>query len=98
MSPFYSLECVLSADQVQQQLSCMARRHNLYVVANMGDVQPCPLQTDPTSSCPTDGRWQFNTNVVFRCKASKMLSKLYVVKKLQNVLTQVRRTVGGTLP
>ncbi|XP_019745264.1 biotinidase isoform X1 [Hippocampus comes] len=52
--------------EVQQQLSCMARRHNLYVVANMGDVQPCPLQTDPTSSCPTDGRWQFNTNVVFR--------------------------------
>ncbi|XP_057683445.1 biotinidase isoform X2 [Corythoichthys intestinalis] len=52
--------------EIQQQLSCMARHHNLYVVANMADVQPCPLKTDPTSSCPADGRWQFNTNVVFR--------------------------------
>ncbi|XP_061667800.1 biotinidase isoform X2 [Syngnathoides biaculeatus] len=55
-----------NSTEVQQQLSCMARRHNLYVVANMPDVQPCPLKSDPTSSCPADGRWQFNTNVVFR--------------------------------
>ncbi|XP_054619310.1 biotinidase [Dunckerocampus dactyliophorus] len=52
--------------EVLQQLSCMARRHNLYVVANMADLQPCPLKTDPASSCPSDGHWQFNTNVVFR--------------------------------
>ncbi|KAK5855209.1 hypothetical protein PBY51_005336 [Eleginops maclovinus] len=52
--------------EVLQRLSCMARRYNLYLVANMGDLQPCPLQTDPSSSCPSDGRWQFNTNVVFR--------------------------------
>ncbi|XP_061884801.1 biotinidase-like [Entelurus aequoreus] len=52
--------------EVLQQLSCMARRHNLYVVANMADLQPCPLRTDPASSCPPDGRWQFNTDVVFR--------------------------------
>uniref|UniRef100_A0A671TGF4 Biotinidase n=3 Tax=Sparus aurata TaxID=8175 RepID=A0A671TGF4_SPAAU len=32
----------------------------------MADLQPCPLRTDPSSSCPPDGRWQFNTNVVFR--------------------------------
>lgn len=44
----------------------MARRYNLYLVANMADLQPCPLRTDPSSSCPPDGRWQFNTNVVFR--------------------------------
>uniref|UniRef100_A0A4W6EVG7 Biotinidase n=1 Tax=Lates calcarifer TaxID=8187 RepID=A0A4W6EVG7_LATCA len=44
----------------------MARRHNLYLVANMPDHQPCPLTTSPSSSCPSDGRWQFNTNVVFR--------------------------------
>uniref|UniRef100_A0A8C2X7L3 Biotinidase n=2 Tax=Cyclopterus lumpus TaxID=8103 RepID=A0A8C2X7L3_CYCLU len=31
----------------------------------MADLQPCPLKTAP-SSCPSDGRWQFNTNVVFR--------------------------------
>ncbi|XP_051245812.1 biotinidase [Dicentrarchus labrax] len=52
--------------EVLQRLSCMARRHNLYLVANMPDLQPCPLKTDPSSSCPSDGRWQFNTNVVFR--------------------------------
>ncbi|XP_049890807.1 biotinidase-like isoform X2 [Epinephelus moara] len=51
--------------EVLQRLSCMAHRYNLYVVANMADLQPCPLKTDPSSSCPPDGRWQFNTNVVF---------------------------------
>ncbi|KAI3358507.1 hypothetical protein L3Q82_014921 [Scortum barcoo] len=52
--------------EVLQRLSCMARRYKLYVVANMADLQPCPLKSDPSSSCPPDGRWQFNTNVVFR--------------------------------
>ncbi|GLD58906.1 biotinidase-like protein, partial [Lates japonicus] len=52
--------------EVLQRLSCMARQHNLYLVANMPDHQPCPLRTSPSSSCPSDGRWQFNTNVVFR--------------------------------
>uniref|UniRef100_UPI0037E97D3B biotinidase-like n=1 Tax=Semicossyphus pulcher TaxID=241346 RepID=UPI0037E97D3B len=51
--------------EVLQRLSCMARRNNLYLVANMPDLQPCPLKTDPASSCPSDGRWQFNTNVAF---------------------------------
>nr|XP_040045062.1 biotinidase [Gasterosteus aculeatus aculeatus] len=50
--------------EVLQSLSCMARRYNLYLVANMADLQLCP-KTEP-SSCPSDGRWQFNTNVVFR--------------------------------
>ncbi|XP_070841304.1 biotinidase-like [Chaetodon trifascialis] len=52
--------------EVLQRLSCMARRHNLYLVANMADLQPCPMTTDPSSSCPSDGHWQFNTNVAFR--------------------------------
>ncbi|CAI5690436.1 unnamed protein product [Oreochromis niloticus] len=52
--------------EVLQRLSCMARRNNLYLVANMPDLQPCPLKTSPTSTCPPDGRWQFNTNVAFR--------------------------------
>ncbi|CAJ1066330.1 hypothetical protein EPR50_G00150070 [Xyrichtys novacula] len=44
----------------------MACRNNIYIVANMPDRQPCPLSTEPTSSCPSDGRWQFNTNIAFR--------------------------------
>ncbi|KAM9340273.1 biotinidase [Symphorus nematophorus] len=52
--------------EVLQRLSCMARNHNLYLVANMADLQPCPLKTVPSSTCPSDGRWQFNTNVVLR--------------------------------
>ncbi|XP_071357272.1 biotinidase-like [Trachinotus anak] len=48
--------------EVLQRLSCMARRYKLYVVANMADLQPCPLNS---SNCPSDGHWQFNTNVVF---------------------------------
>ncbi|KAJ4927842.1 hypothetical protein JOQ06_015644, partial [Pogonophryne albipinna] len=51
--------------EVLQRLSCMARHYNLYLVANMADLQPCPLKTDPSSSCPPDGHWQFNTNAVF---------------------------------
>ncbi|CAK6949595.1 biotinidase [Scomber scombrus] len=51
--------------EVLQRLSCMARRYSLYLVANMADLQPCPLKTDPSSSCPSDGHWQFNTNVAF---------------------------------
>ncbi|KAM8841326.1 biotinidase isoform 1-T2 [Spinachia spinachia] len=51
--------------EVLQRLSCMARRYNLYLVANMADLQLCPLKTGALS-CPSDGRWQFNTNVVFR--------------------------------
>uniref|UniRef100_A0A3P8TGW4 Biotinidase n=1 Tax=Amphiprion percula TaxID=161767 RepID=A0A3P8TGW4_AMPPE len=54
-----------SNTEVLQRLSCMARRYSLYLVANMADLQPCPLQSALSSSCPPDGRWQFNTNVAF---------------------------------
>lgn len=52
--------------EVQQWLSCMARRHSLYVVANMGSMQPCSTHSSGPSPCPADGRWHFNTNVVYR--------------------------------
>ncbi|XP_072227088.1 biotinidase [Leuresthes tenuis] len=54
-----------SNTEVLQRLSCIARRYNLYLVANMADLQPCPMKTEPSSLCPPDKHWQFNTNVVF---------------------------------
>ncbi|KAH3882536.1 vascular non-inflammatory molecule 3-like [Dreissena polymorpha] len=49
--------------QVLKFLSCTAKMSSIYIVANMGDIKPCSKVKDP--SCPLDGRYQFNTNVVF---------------------------------
>ncbi|KAL0962051.1 hypothetical protein UPYG_G00335100 [Umbra pygmaea] len=61
--------------EVLQRLSCIARRHGLFLVANMADLQPCPLTSHldlelANPPCPPDGHWQFNTDVVFRSDGS----------------------------
>ncbi|KAF7691374.1 biotinidase [Silurus meridionalis] len=49
--------------EVLHRLSCMAQKNGLFLVANMADCQPCNRTVDPR--CPADGRYQFNTDVVF---------------------------------
>uniref|UniRef100_A0A8B9BTJ6 Biotinidase n=1 Tax=Anser brachyrhynchus TaxID=132585 RepID=A0A8B9BTJ6_9AVES len=48
--------------EVLQRLSCMALNNKIFLVANLGTKQPCG-HTDPR--CPSDGKYQFNTNVAF---------------------------------
>ena len=59
---------------VLQRLSCMAREYDMVLIANMGDVQECSSSTDP--HCPDDGRYQFNTDVVFDSDGS-LLAKYH---------------------
>lgn len=44
---------------IQRFLSCLAKNYSMYIVANIGDKQPCK------ATCPSDGQFQYNTNVVY---------------------------------
>lgn len=59
--------------EVLRELSCIAQNSSIAVVANMGDVQYCE-KSDP--HCPGDGRYQFNTDVVFDTDGT-MLAKYH---------------------
>ena len=48
--------------EILQELSCIALNNSIALVANMGDIQYC-TKRDP--NCPKDGKYQFNTDVVF---------------------------------
>ncbi len=49
--------------EIQHTLSCLAKTHNVYLMANMGDRIPCDSDTD--RDCPTNRQYQYNTNVAY---------------------------------
>lgn len=46
-----------------QKLSCLALSHNIALVVNTGDKQPCP--THSAKKCPPLGFYQYNTDIAF---------------------------------
>lgn len=56
-----------------KNLSCMAREADLVLVVNLCTFQSCN-ESDP--SCPTDGRYQWNTDLVFSSNGS-LIAKYY---------------------
>jgi len=49
---------------ILETLSCIAIQNNIVIVADMGDIQPC-VNSSTVNDCPSDGRFQFNTQVAF---------------------------------
>eukprot|EP00011_Vannellida_sp_DIVA3-517-6-12_P010529 CAMPEP_0114621340 /NCGR_PEP_ID=MMETSP0168-20121206/9180_1 /TAXON_ID=95228 ORGANISM="Vannella sp., Strain DIVA3 517/6/12" /NCGR_SAMPLE_ID=MMETSP0168 /ASSEMBLY_ACC=CAM_ASM_000044 /LENGTH=650 /DNA_ID=CAMNT_0001832539 /DNA_START=128 /DNA_END=2077 /DNA_ORIENTATION=- len=47
---------------VLRRVSCMAKTYSIVIVLDMGDLQPC---APGDTSCPSDGRYQYNTQVAF---------------------------------
>lgn len=60
--------------EVQKELSCLAKENKLYLVANIGDKQPCDPRHD--QKCPSDGRYQYNTDVAYSPEG-KFLAKYH---------------------
>ncbi|OWF56040.1 pantetheinase-like [Mizuhopecten yessoensis] len=62
--------------EVQHFLSCLAKNNSIYLVANIGDKQPCDRDADPR--CPKYGHYQFNTDVVYDPKG-QLVTKYHKV-------------------
>merc|ERR1712232_16968 len=56
------------------RISCLAIQYNIIIVLDMGDIQPCDKSLD--SNCPSDGRYQYNTQVAFD-ETGRLLAKYH---------------------
>ncbi|KAF8796451.1 pantetheinase-like [Argiope bruennichi] len=72
---------------ILQKLSCLAQFNNIYIVANTADFKKCDVNTrcdkdktnsitDNCTSCPEDGHFFYNTNIVFS-RDGTLISKYY---------------------
>ena len=77
-----------------QRLSCLARQYSVVLVANMGDIQKCE-NTSSNYNCPSDGHFQFNTNVVFEADGS-LVAKYHKLNLYAGEKTYFNS--GGVLP
>jgi len=59
--------CNIPCDQAMpnqegfQRSACLARQHQMYLVTNLVENLPC----ENKEGCPSDGHYQFNTNMIF---------------------------------
>jgi predicted amidohydrolase len=60
---------------VSKQISCMSRKYKITLVINTIDLRPCSRGTD--INCPLDGRYQYNTDVVFDGQSGGKIVAIY---------------------
>lgn len=58
---------------IQARLSCLAKNNSIYILANIGDKKPC---NSSDSTCPANGYYQYNTNVVYN-KKGKLVARYH---------------------
>ena len=66
INPCIDFAYMYNHNSILHQLSCFACDFEIVIVANMGEVKNC----SGIKGHPNDGRYQFNTNVVFESDGS----------------------------
>ncbi|XP_057595107.1 pantetheine hydrolase VNN2-like isoform X2 [Hippopotamus amphibius kiboko] len=75
---------------VQARLSCLAKNNSIYVLANAGDKKSCNSRD---STCPPNGHYQYNTNVVYDAKG-KLVARYHKVCTMVKCKTTNLTTCG----